>query len=482
MAGAGARRLVTYAATACVGAAVGYGSLTVLAEEQRKPSQSSGLKKAPQPQKAPEKAVVPSPPPLGTADNYTALSGLNHRDLFKNHTLPEGYVLEVVQIVHRHGARTSARDRFAGTHPCSWTCGPAFAVNETLPLAERGMGEGASSFRTLHVPHRQALRGSCFSGQLTPQGWRQLGDLGRSLREAYVDRHGFLPPSGDDGDGPNASLIYVRSTNIRRAIESAQGLVSGLLPPSHSKKTVDVNILQEHVENMYPGAVRCDRMKEVKHAFRAAQESLAIGVEYAPIRDMISKAMNIPVDDLPSMHSLFDEFVCRDAHGVKLPEGITGEIVSELERLSNKHWFDVYRAHKEMVRLGIGRFVGEMLSDMEATLRGEKRARFHVYSGHDTTLAPLLVGLDLLDLHWPAFAASLTYEVMRNKADGSRAVRVLYNGKPRALAACKDAALSKDGTLCPYGRFVEIVSELVPKDFSGECKAKEAKQAAAPAH
>eukprot|EP01137_Pigoraptor_chileana_P035006 Opistho-2@28394 len=485
---AGRIAVIGLSTAACVGGALVYGTQihTVSAEEHKKPASTAAAvqKSAPQAapkqsaQDAPSAAAPPSVPtttaPLRTAENYTALSGLNHRDLFKNHSIPEGYALELVQIVHRHGARTSARARFNNTHPCSWACGPHLAVHEVLPLEGRGLGDGASSFRTLHMPHRQAIKGTCFAGQLTPQGWKQLNELGRSLRATYVDRLGFLPTNGDDGHGNVANLVYVRSTSIRRAIESAQGLISGLFPPEKNNKTVDVNILQEHVENMYPGAVRCDRMKQLKQAFRETQESLAVAEAYAPIRDKISKALNIPAADLPSMHGLFDEFVCRDAHDVKLPEGITSEIVSELERLSNKHWFDMYRAHGELVRLGIGRFIGEMMHDMDASLRGEKRARFHVYSGHDTTVAPLLVGLGLLDHHWPAFASSITYEVMKSKSDGSRAVRVLYNGKPAALPACKDAAVTPDGTLCPYGRFVDIVSELVPKDFVGECAARSA--------
>ncbi|KAH8056148.1 acid phosphatase [Aureococcus anophagefferens] len=47
-------------------------------------------------------------------------------------------------------------------------------------------------------------------------------------------------------------------------------------------------------------------------------------------------------------------------------------------------------------------------------------------SGHDTTVKPLLVALDMYDHKWPPFCACVALEVY--KTPHGRAVRVLYDG------------------------------------------------------
>ena len=81
-----------------------------------------------------------------------------------------------------------------------------------------------------------------------------------------------------------------------------------------------------------------------------------------------------------------------------------------------------------------------------------------LYSGHDTTLIPLLRLLGINpNNEWPPFASSVQIELYRKNvtADdvtGTYVVRVIYNDRVYALPACSD-------TLCPLGEFVALVSE-----------------------
>lgn len=55
-----------------------------------------------------------------------------------------------------------------------------------------------------------------------------------------------------------------------------------------------------------------------------------------------------------------------------------------------------------------------------------------VYSGHDTTLTPLLLALELPVDQWPPFASRLIFELYKPSTDSSSVgylVKVIFNGK-----------------------------------------------------
>lgn len=55
--------------------------------------------------------------------------------------------------------------------------------------------------------------------------------------------------------------------------------------------------------------------------------------------------------------------------------------------------------------------------------------RLRLYSGHDSTIMPLLAPLQRVD-HWPPYLSSLVYELWRRASDGQPYVRVRSPGRP----------------------------------------------------
>jgi len=61
-------------------------------------------------------------------------------------------------------------------------------------------------------------------GQLTPRGMRQEYELGKILRQQYVNQYHLLPKQYD------TSTMTVRSSNMPRTMMSAQSILYGLYP------------------------------------------------------------------------------------------------------------------------------------------------------------------------------------------------------------------------------------------------------------
>ncbi|XP_004342861.2 hypothetical protein CAOG_07788 [Capsaspora owczarzaki ATCC 30864] len=424
---------------------------------------------------------------------------------------PADLELKLVQVVHRHGARTAVSARLDKYHPATWTCTPDMATVDAITQPDPTTMEHspAAFYRLLHVPGRQPLIGTCYWGQLTAHGRQQLVDLGQNLRHLYVDRLQFLSPQCNVND------IYVRSTTIRRAIESVQNLMLGLYPPSTRVPTaasaspvvVDIHTLHEKVETMYPNYSACRRLGEMKKEMQAAPPMTELAKQMEQVRVRTATAMGIdPAQLSSSLHGIYDELVAREAHGLPLPTGVTRDMIKEIELLCVQWWFADLKRALPYRRLAIGRFMQEVLADMLhiaaptdsvalqqqtqalaefSTVAVERDAsasvspkttgpsplKFMAFSGHDTTLAPTLIALGYDLKEWPGFASNIAFELFQERTQARKhVVRVLYNNRPFAMPGCAGAARDKAGEFCPLDKFAEVVAQNFPLNFQEECK------------
>jgi acid phosphatase len=86
--------------------------------------------------------------------------------------------------------------------------------------------------------HAQSIQknepGTCFYGQLTDTGKRNMMSLGAGLRHLYVHQLHFLDKILNRDD------IYARSTDYSRTIESVQYLLAGLYPSDQRPPQSDI--------------------------------------------------------------------------------------------------------------------------------------------------------------------------------------------------------------------------------------------------
>ena len=61
--------------------------------------------------------------------------------------------------------------------------------------------------------------------------------------------------------------------------------------------------------------------------------------------------------------------------------------------------------------------MGEIKERLTKSVAGELKERMAIYSGHDTTIAPLLAAYGLLDEDWPPFASNIVIELLERASD-----------------------------------------------------------------
>ena len=108
---------------------------------------------------------------------------------------------------------------------------------------------------------------------------------------------------------------------------------------------------------------------------------------------------------------------------------------------------------------------------MDSAVDHTSNIKMRLFSGHDTTLMPLLRAFGVEDCFWTPFAANIIlelYEDTSNKAKVDHYVRVLYEFEELIIPGC-------DGALCQIDQFRKAISKYVidEKQFKEDCAIKD---------
>ncbi|KAI8985872.1 histidine phosphatase superfamily [Pilobolus umbonatus] len=110
----------------------------------------------------------------------------------------------------------------------------------------------------------------------------------------------------------------------------------------------------------------------------------------------------VSLDSHPSANGILDTVISAKVHGLKVPSDIDNKLLEDLERVVVNEWFYGSMISSEVRRLGMGRLMGvirdRMVHRAEGTENEENgKLKLALYSGHDTTVAPLLIIMDTFD-------------------------------------------------------------------------------------
>ena len=400
--------------------------------------------------------IPPSP-----ADQYTFVPTSITPDQLQQ-LYPAHLRLRLVQVVHRHGERAPTESHFT-TLPQFQTGWPLcftpavydhFFLNDTAAQT--------SPFRIVHLgddglpaPPRPA--GTCAYGQLTDKGKRTLFRVGVFLRHLYVDHLRFLPTRWTRGD-----QLYVRATDIPRTHHSALSLLLGLYPLQKRVKGLEVpeiHTMPPGKEYMYP-TNSCPKQKALWDTAVGADQQLSQSIDrlrsdYPVVRqwlDMYPKPQNPKLWGPTAETATLDTFTVMKAHGMALPEGVTGDAMRDLDWVGNRQQYKPFCESPELSKLVSGLLARDLETRIDAVVSGRPGPKMALFSSHDSTVAPLLCALGLYFDHWPPYASTVLLEVLsETQSPEVMYVRLIFNNKPQALPFCKGPRTGY--YLCPLADF-----------------------------
>eukprot|EP00923_Selenidium_pygospionis_P001767 GHVN01002597.1.p1 GENE.GHVN01002597.1~~GHVN01002597.1.p1 ORF type:complete len:475 (+),score=37.63 GHVN01002597.1:34-1425(+) len=429
------------------------------------------------------KSILPDASPKAVKRNY-----------------PDGLELLSVLIIHRHGSRTPLSTciektfphfrwdlcRRSGTrlikklceikaqeknkghsqmhplHEKKYHCTPEFHIRIVGETAGKQIELSAGNTRPKQVEFDHlAPEDSCYLGQLTDVGHELMTSLGRRLRELYVDRLGFLPATFDP------KTVNLRSTEYARTIESLQAVFTGLYPGTKEKPEV---FIKKHEEETMYASEKCVKYKKTfeKHQKSTTEKHSR---DIKRFKDRIGASLGIEAVH-GTVERLWDALFCRYTHNQPLPMGISALLLKQMEQIALDIAFGHVKPGNKAFHLGSGAFLREITTEIckaawAKTLRNEVASiqntpRLSVFSGHDSTITPLVLGLGIPENGWPCFGANITFEVFK-EITGGFYVRTKYNDMLVSLPAANGWEHRTDKTLCRLERFLEICGVPAPE-------------------
>ncbi len=138
-----------------------------------------------------------------------------------------------------------------------------------------------------------------------------------------------------------------------------------------------------------------------------------------------------------------------------------------------------------MRRLAIGPLLSELRDIIISRVNNipeTKDLKFAIFSGHDSTMVPLLTIFNAFERRWPNFNTHLVFELFESKekswfyklfssAQDNYYVRVKCDDKIIELPECQkdDRHHPNDKSLCTLNVFLDLVDSYIPKNYVQEC-------------
>eukprot|EP01006_Ploeotia_vitrea_P049337 TRINITY_DN67331_c10_g3_i1.p1 TRINITY_DN67331_c10_g3~~TRINITY_DN67331_c10_g3_i1.p1 ORF type:complete len:425 (+),score=30.49 TRINITY_DN67331_c10_g3_i1:148-1275(+) len=358
--------------------------------------------------------------------------------------LPTGWKLKQVHLVHRHGDRTPVS-------VLPWL--PATTWNCTLSDLQTTLSPYVHVQNTFNITHpRNApMKGNCLPGQLTPKGFRQGVNLGKSVRQHYVHDMKFLP-SGYPG--MNDAKVFTASSH--RCLQTAEGVLDGLWP-GVTNISIEQFSTQEDFSAPLDVVCKGPLIRQWMHqADSSAKMKQFLNTTLNPYRNGVEKQWGQPPFGFYTFYDVWDTFACAKCHGQPMPPLITNDWLSNVGLILKAYWA-IEDNYAKVHKYNAAPFLAEMLpffTSLDTSMDAPKWVQWGV---HDSTIEEILIAFGSYPKKpWVGYASNYIVEVAEDDK-GALMVRRIYNGKTEA------------GGWNTLQSFITLLEAAVPKDWRSVC-------------
>ena len=301
-------------------------------------------------------------------------------------------------------------------------------------------------------------------GQLTNLGKYQHLLLGRWVRKRYSHLLSNLYSPYD---------IYIQSTDTDRTLMSAEAHLAGLYPPIGNEiwnsikwMPIPVHTVPEEKDSILAARKYCPRYDHELEKVLNSPELKRIHKENKRLYQYLTEKTGNKISSLRSVEQLYDTLFVENLYNKTLPEWTKSVFPDKLKSLAAKS-FTISAYNKILQRLKSGLLLGEMIEHMEKKSKNAlvPDRKIWMYSGHDETLANMLMTLKVFDPHCPPYTATMLLE-LRVNLKNQYFVTVSYKNSSE-----EPTLLTLPGCIafCPLNQFIALTKDVVPVNWEKEC-------------
>ncbi|KAF8362058.1 hypothetical protein PRIPAC_88981, partial [Pristionchus pacificus] len=297
-------------------------------------------------------------------------------------------------------------------------------------------------------------RSQCSPGNLTAEGSLQLSRLGNHLRKVYENTDLF--------NEENRLDVKVTASPFRRTFQSAIAFVSSFLFPM--KGFVDEIFFKYSNETFHctdsfctcPPAAAWRKDYEIAHLKYFVDDTTGLKEKAQRIFSQL-EATKDSSDPFNMMDVLLGRYVCRryPLPCTKDGECVSFELLKEMLEYTTRRGLDMFNANDGIVArlltseaqsiLGYVARMGDELKQFPHT------NRIKIFSGHDTTVGPVLRTLRIPFIDFPRYASHIVFEIYHDM-NGMDFLRLIHNGNDRTA----ELPFCGGKNMCPMSTFTRF--------------------------
>ena len=312
-------------------------------------------------------------------------------------------------------------------------------------------------------------------GQLTAEGKRELIELGRQSRARYVISKqetvgaivtNFLP---ETFNGAASNPVYARSTDIDRALESAEMFLKGMYPD----EVIPVHAVPTEEDNLLLAERLCSKIDTQR---QRVQQKIATLGNFSDLFRKLEKGTGIEHISISNFRTVGDSIMTlagmnplQTKHVPRPLRDMSRNVLKETQTLLDKYNYYMY-SDEDFGRLSGGNLLRDMLDRITVNIdnakgsNGDLPPSFVLFAAHASTISSLLSALRKPVRHVPEFASQLRIELLERVIVDRRGtneffLRFIYNGKPLTLNGCALA-------VCPLQTVINFLDDMIPPSIA----------------
>lgn len=305
----------------------------------------------------------------------------------------------------------------------------------------------------------------CSCLYLLQLGKQQHYELGKWLRNRYN-------PLLNETYSKNE--IYVRSTDVDRALMSAQSNLAGLYPPKGKDvwkedlgwQPIPVHTVQEKHDKVLAAKKSCPAYDYALRKLRESDEYQKINSRYKYLYDYVTKNSGRRITNMEGIQYMYSVLFIEQLYNKTLPEWTKSVFPDKLKPISGRS-FATNTYTRTLARLKAGPLLKEILDRFtnKTNRKLSPNRSVWMYSAHDTTVANLLNTLKVFEYHSPPYRSCIMLEL--RDYNNEHYVSVFYKN---TTAEPQLMEIPGCGVSCPLKKMYELYQDVLPENWEAECE------------
>lgn len=275
--------------------------------------------------------------------------------------------------------------------------------------------------------------------------------------------------------------VLVHSTETSRTYQSALAFIYGLVPQFNISKlkigvSQNVNFCEDDFFGLACQCFNLDSLRaKAEGECRRTKGVQKAAVLFKRLMGYVSDVLSTSPNSIPGPTSLMDGLVGFTCHSMPYPCGkggkcITAKVIEDVWKVidAKSDCLAASLPYAKFSRAWMHGLLSRIARNFKASTDNDTEAKFHLYSGHDTTVSPLIVALGIKDSVWPGYAHRIVMELYRRGDNYKKHfLRILQNGKvvTDQVTFCRNR--TNDDGMCEFNHFLQY---LQGKDLRAFCR------------